>query len=203
MARDRTVYLVLGLVLALVGFGAWAVLSEPETSVQKQYSYSNGYAVFDVVKVSDTETYITLLVGDEASPYTIVLRHDPESLEDIPVEGSFHTRVYNDEEVFVTIHPDAGLTGKTTVAALEIDKVIDNKYLYNIPVSSAMTVPYGEYPVKNCADATAENTVVWLTLGSETTVYTEDYCVIVVGTDEDELIRAADRFVLTLLGIMV
>ena len=58
------------------------------------------------------------------------------------------------------------------------------------------------YPVKSCYDGTDASTVIWLTLGSETKVYTEEYWISIVGTDEDELIRAADRMIYQLLGIM-
>ncbi len=195
--------IVLGVLLGLLAiFGLYVFFSPTGAVVLDNYQYSNGDSVFDVQKVNEIESYITLLVGIDAVPYTINLRNDPLSLEDIPVEGNVNTRIFDDTQAWITINPEAELTGKTTVAALEIDKIIDNEYLYEIPVSSAMTQEYGEYPVKTCLDATSDETVIYLTLGSETLVYTDEYCIIVVGTDEDEIIRAADRLVLTLLGIM-
>tara|TARA_Y100000310_G_scaffold324935_1_gene387580 strand:- start:1767 stop:2381 length:615 start_codon:yes stop_codon:yes gene_type:complete len=202
MAKDNMT-IVLGVLLGLLAiFGLYVFFSPTGAVVLDNYQYSNGDSVFDVQKVNEIESYITLLVGIDAVPYTINLRNDPLSLEDIPVEGNVNTRIFDDTQAWITINPEAELTGKTTVAALEIDKIIDNEYLYEIPVSSAMTQEYGEYPVKTCLDATSDETVIYLTLGSETLVYTDEYCIIVVGTDEDEIIRAADRLVLTLLGIM-
>jgi hypothetical protein len=195
------------LLFILVAFGVFVLLDKPETAVSDNYKYSNGESIFEVNVINDIETYIGLTIdevnGERA--YTIALRNDPLSLEDIPAEGTFHTRVYDDEEIFVTIHPGAGLTGKTTIAALEIDKIIDNDALYGVPVHSAFTVPLEgdtETPIRKCSDGTADSTVIWLTLASQTKVYTEGNCIIIAGTDEDELIRAADRFLLTLLGIM-
>ena len=202
MARDNLVVVMAVLMGMLVLFGAYVFFSDTGAVVMDNYQYSNGDSVFDVQKVSEIETYITLLISMDQLTYTIGLRNDPLSLEDIPVEGNINTRIFDDSQAWITINPEAGLTGKTTVAALEIDKVIDNEYLYGIPVSSAMTQEYGDYPVKSCNDATSDETVIYLTLGSETIVYTDEYCIIVVGTDEDEIIRAADRLVLTLLGIM-
>jgi len=204
MARDSVTIVVIVLILLLVGVGVYVLASDPETAVEDNYQYSNGYTTFDVQKVSDTLTHITLLVGDDEVPISLTLRNDPRSLEDIPVSGTFNTRIFNDELVYVTFNPRANLTGKGTIAIMEISDILGHDYLYDLPVYAAITEPYGgyAYPIKTCADATDTETVIWVTLGSETTVYTENNCIVVVGTSEDELIRSADRFVLTLLGIM-
>jgi len=196
-------YFILILIGILLTVGVYVFFTEPATGVEDNYQYSNGESVFNVTKVSETETYITLYVGVEEYPYAIALRNDPLSLEDIPVEGTVHTRIYGDEGIYVTVNPLANLSSKVTVAALEIDKIIDNEYLYNIPVLSAMTLENEDgFPVVSCYDATDAVTVILLTLGSETIVYTDEYCIVIVGTTEDEIIRAADRFLYELLGIM-
>ena len=203
-AKDVTGYVLLVFIGILLAAGIYVFFSEPRTAVQDNYQYSNGETTFNVTKVSDTETYIPLNIG-VLSPvvYTISLRNDPLSLEDISVEGIINTRIYGDEEIYVTINPNANLSSKTTIAALEIDKIIDNEYLYAIPVRSAMTQENEQgYPIKSCYDGTDTSTVIWLTLGSETKVYTDEYCIIIVGTNEDEIIRAADRMLYQLLGIM-
>jgi len=202
--KDSLGYILLIFIGILLAAGVYVFFNEPQTAVQDNYQYSNGEDVFNVTKVSETETYIPLSIGVlEPLIYVIGLRNDPLSLEDIPVEGVINTRIYGDEEIYVTINPHANLSSKTSIAALEIDKIIDNEYLYDIPVHSAMTLvnEYG-YPVKSCYDGKDSSTVIWLTLGSETKVYTDEYCIIIVGTTEDEIIRAADRFIYQLLGIM-
>ena len=201
--KDNAGYVLLVFIGILLAAGIFIFFHDPVTAVEDNYQYSNGKTLFNVTKVSDTETFITLYVGKNEQPYAIDMRNDPLSLENITVEGMVNTRIYGDDIVYITINPNANLSAKTTIAALEIDKIIDNPLLYNISVRSAMTLPndYG-YPVKSCSDGTDTSTVIWLTLGSETTVYTENYCIVVVGTNEDELIRAADRLVYQLLGIM-
>jgi len=190
------------LVLLIVG-GIYLFFTEPSTAVQDNYQYSNGESVFNVTKVNAIESYVTIYIGRDELPYVLGLRNDPLSLEDIPVDGTVNTRIFNDEEVFITINPNANLTSKTTIAALEIDKIIDNEKLYGIPVNSAMTLPNDDgYPVKSCSDGTDSSTVIFLSLGDTTTVFTDEYCIVIVGTNEDEIIRAADRFVYQLLGIM-
>lgn len=186
------------ILLVLVG----ALVYFADFSADDYYQYATGDAVYDVYIISDHEVKIPISVGIYGDEWTLVMRNDPASLEYIPVYGTLHTRIYDDEAVYITIDPYANLTGKTTIAALEIDKVIDNNELYGVPTYSAMTSEYGEYPVVTCADANAEYTVIYLTLGEETSVYTQDYCIIVQGVDEDELIEAADRMVYDLMGIM-
>ena len=203
MTRDWVGFVLLFFLGVLLAVGGYFFFASPNTGVLDNYQYSNGETVFDVQKVNEIETYITLLVGlPSQHKYTIALRNDPASLEYIPVYGTLNTRIFNDEDDYITINPYANLTAKTTIAALEIDKIIDNSRLYGVPVHSAMTEPYEDYPVKTCRDGTDTSTIIYLSLGSETTVYTENNCIIIVGTDEDELIRAADRFVYTILGVM-
>lgn len=201
--KDNASYVLLFLLGLLLASGVYIFFHQPITAVQNNYQYSNGETIFNVTKVSDTDTYITLYIGKEQTPYAIDMRNDPLSLENITVDGMINTRIYGDKQIYVTVNPNANLSAKTTIAALEIDKIIDNPKLYNITVSSAMTLPntYG-YPVKTCNDGSDNTTIIWLTLGSETTVYTDNYCIIVVGTSEDGIIRAADRLVYQLLGIM-
>jgi len=194
--------IVLGVLIGILLLSMIYVFTMDDGVAEDIYKYTNGNTVFEVYKYSDTETYFTMLTGAYEEEYTLGLRTDPLSLEDIPVTGTLHTRIYNDEIVYVTIDPYANLTGQTVIAALEVDKVIDNEYLYQVPVVSAMTREYGDYPVKTCDDGTDTETIVYLTLGDETKVYTYNNCIIIMGTDEGEIIRAADRMVYTLLGIM-
>ncbi len=176
------------------------MFSGPETQVLDNYQYSNGYTVFEVHKVSDTESYIEVFVGDEETAYMMGFRNDPLSVEDILVEGDINTRIYGDSGVFVTIDPNEGLTGLTTIAALEINNILET--LYNIPVGSAMTSEYSNYTVMNCNTASGDYTVVYLTLGEDTYVYTDGYCIVVVGETEEDIVRATDRMLFDLLGIM-
>jgi hypothetical protein len=130
------------------------------------------------------------------------MRNDPISLEDIELYGNLAQRITNDESVVITIDPNQGLEGKTVVAAYELINIIDNELLYNITVYTTVTEEYEDRVVVTCDNANDENTVIFLTLGEETTVYAYDYCIIVMGTNEDNLIRAADRLAYHLIGIM-
>jgi len=74
--------------------------------------------------------------------------------------------------------------------------------LYNTVVYTAVSEEYEDKDVVKCEYATDANTIIFVTLGEETRIYGDGYCIVVEGTDEDELIRAADRLAYHLLGIM-
>ncbi|MBI5797377.1 hypothetical protein HZA98_00550 [Candidatus Woesearchaeota archaeon] len=202
-SKDSAGIIVIVLIVLLLLAGVYVFIQKPTTAVLHNYQYGNGNSIFNVTKVSNSDTRITIYVGSDQQPYDLILRNDPLSLENISVSGTVNTRIFNAKHVFITINPEANLSGKTTLAALEIDKIIDNPLLYNLSTTSAMTLPNDMgYPEVSCYDATSERSVILLTLGSETQVFTDGYCIIIEGTTEDNIIRAADRFDLTLLGIM-
>lgn len=193
------VFVVLGVLVVVAGV-VYFVDFEPE--YPKSYQYSNGDVIFDVEVIDEINTNIYFTLGGTEQPYILNLRNDPVSLEDIPASGNLGTRVLGSKGVFITIDPYTNLTATTAIAALEIDGVIDNELLYNKTVASAMTSEYQDYPVITCDMANNDYIVIYLMLGDQTAVYSDGYCIVVEGTDEDELVRAADRLVLHLLGIM-
>ncbi len=151
-------------------------------------------------------------INDAQYPVKMSVRGDPRELEDIPINiTTIKPMVAGKSQIYIAIEPKDNLTGKTTVAAQEIDYFIDNPYLFNVPVNSSFLsftndslVPKDKQVIKTCEDSDEKTTVLWLRLGNETAVFEEDGCIVVQGKspDEMEIIRAADRFYLTMLGIM-
>lgn len=196
--------ILIAVIVILIALAIVIVVKQKE-KFEGIYKYSNGDSEFEVQPVmigSSLQYDIKLYFPDNPKPYLVTFRYDPLKLENISIDRKAKQLIADDKLVYVTIDPDQKLTGKTTIAALEIDKVIDNYLFYNIPVSSAVTKPYQEMKVKSCKNATAEMTVIWLKTGDSTKVYTEENCIIVQGSDEEELVRAADRLGLLLIGIM-
>ncbi len=144
---------------------------------------------------------ILLYINDQDVPATIHLREDPRTLEDIPISCDIQL-LRQKQQLYVVIDPIANLTSKATIGALEIDAIIDNPYLFNINVSSAFTQPYLNNTVKTCRDVTATQGIILLQTGDETVLRNEQDCIIIQGKTEDDIIRASDRLVYTLLNIM-
>lgn len=210
MSNDRTLKItVYVLVFALIGFGAFLYLNSKSEWVKANnpsvYEYSNGETSFLVSKIKDmgyTGSQVQFYIGNNAQLYVLDVRYGPVELEDISLDRSIKQKIIDDKVIFITIDPKEGLTGKTTMAALEVTKVMNNELLFHIPVNSSMISPYKEYPVKACKDATRTETVLWLKLGKENSVESDGNCVIITGRTEEDLIKGADRLVLYLLGIM-
>jgi hypothetical protein len=203
-SKDGAGLFVIILIVILLGAGVYLIFfSKPDTAVMDNYQYSNGESIFNVTKVSDTETVTLLFVGKEAKPYYLNLRNDPLSVENITVDGTINTRLYNDDYVIFTINPDANLSSKVTIAAFEISKILSSEDFYNKTIVYARTMENkNDLPIASCYDGTDKATVVFFSLGSETKVYTDEYCIVVVGQTEDDIIRASDKLVYNLLGIM-
>lgn len=195
------IYVLIGI---LVVFAIFIVIKEKD-QFSGFYRYSNGDSEFEVKAVSvgkSLQYEIKVFFPDDPKPYIISTRYDPLNLENISIDRRVKQIIADDKLVYVAIDPEENLTGKTTLAALEIDKFIDNYRFYNIPVNSAMTKPYKGNKVMGCSNATDEITVIWLRKGDTTSVFSEGNCIIVQGKGEEELIRAADRLSLLLIGVM-
>ncbi|MBT3985342.1 hypothetical protein HOD38_01315 [archaeon] len=199
MAKTQMTYIILGLViiLGIAGVGIYAY-----SPTSDYYSYSNGNTVFDVTILSESETKIPVYFEGDEQEYILTMRTDPASVEDIPLSGNLAQRIANDEAVYITIDPYQDLKGKTVVAVYELMNILDNELIYNLPTYTTVSEEYENKTVVQCGHANDANTVIFVTLGETTQVYADGFCIIVEGTDEDELIRAADRLAYHLLGIM-
>lgn len=144
---------------------------------------------------------LQLYVNQQPLPASVHLREDPRTLENISVEGDIQI-LRQKKQIYVTLDPYTNLTGKTTIGALEIDSIIDNPYLFNIPVSSSFTKPYLNNTLRTCDDVNATEGVILLQLAEKTSVREDKGCIYVEGITEDDLIRASDRLVYTLLKVM-
>ncbi len=167
--------------------------------------YFNGYDTFEVEQIDSQHgpTYkIKIFVNTNKDPFYIYTRFSPEQAEKFNFELNITSKVLGKNEYFVTLDPYQNLTGETTIAALEIDKFIDNRYLFNKPVNSAFTEPYQNYTVKTCADATNETSIILLTLGPETKAYSDGDCIILQGITQSDIVGLADGLVLRMLGII-
>ncbi|HLC72905.1 MAG TPA: hypothetical protein VJH37_04970 [Candidatus Nanoarchaeia archaeon] len=144
---------------------------------------------------------VMIYINEQDTPTSIHLREDPRTLEDIPVEGDIQL-LRDKKQIYVTLDPEANLTGKTSIGALEIDAIIDNPYLFNIPVSSSFTKPYLNNTIRTCADVNAAQGVILFQINDRTVVREEQGCIYIEAVTEEDIMRASDRLVYTLLKIM-
>lgn len=178
------------------------------SSVDRLYFEYNG------IKFNPSKTGVgfdmQFFVNDANYPTLMTVRNDPRNLEDIPIETDYvRSMVSGKNVVYITEDPYADLKGPTLVAAREI--AIPLSLLYGAEVNKTLTrtseeldIPLTDQTVKTCEDSDENTLVILQRLGDETAVFEEGGCLVVQGKspDEMEIIRAADRLYLTMIGIM-
>jgi hypothetical protein len=179
------------------------------------YTGPSGEFNFDVIRVADIKVHLVhvfLTKAGKEYEYRLTFRNGPKKLEDINIEiaDSVAETIVRDT-IYLTQDPELpNLTnGKSTIAMIELGRIVGTAYysIYKRPTISSVTRESEEgkglgIPVIDCGNVTNKISVVKFRLGDKTRVYEKDGCVIVQGENGDELIRAADRLTLTLLGVM-
>ena len=96
------------------------------------------------------------------------------------------------------------MKGTSVIAAVEIANIISRKLgIFNIETIGALTgYVNNATPVITCKNITSKANVVWLRIGLETKVFLEKDCIIIQGTTEEEIARAADRLIYEVLTIV-
>ena len=193
------------LILVFLGFFLYNVSS---SSVDRFYFEYNGIK-FNPAK-NGVGFDMLFFVNDANYPTLMTVRNDPRNLEDIPIDAEYvRSAVAGKSVVYVTEDPFDELTGPTLVAANEL--AVPFVFLYGAEVNKTLTrtseeinVPLEDQMVRTCEDSDDTTLVILQRLGDETAVFEEDGCLVVQGKspDEMEIIRAADRLYLTMLGIM-
>ncbi len=208
---------ILFLMLFILLVGTLSVILINPVKKPNQYIY-NGFVVSKFRIRSAPEIIfhnIDLSVGNNL--YSIPLRNDPRSIENIIVEDfdevdwlkkSSEAANYDilAKEVYITFDPIKYSGGDLGIAGGEIAKIIGSSStgMYKIPTGGAFTKSLNEYSkiIKTCDDANSETGIILLTLGNENKVNVEEDCIIIEGNSYEGLIKSADRFLLTLLGII-
>lgn len=208
---DRKVnILILSLIGMLILFALVVYVNNKTGFIAKpkyvSYSYSNGKDTFQVWKVKEPKYeawQVKFYIGNEQTPYVLELRYDPLSLEDVDIDRNIINVIPDDKQIYITWDPGEGYTATTTKAVFELIKVLPNQKLFHIPTNTSFTSEYKNRTIKTCNDATRDSSVIYFKLANETKVKLEnDYCVVIEAKTEDDFVRAADRLVLFLLGIM-
>ena len=202
-------YAVIGIILIFaIAFAIRFILSKDVETIEDIYSKTLAgeeskdnylYNGFAFVKIGPF-WYTRIVKGDQH--FDIPFKYDPKSVEDIIV--LVEPEDFNFSFIFLTSDPD--LTSRTAIASIEVGRIIGDKYdIMNIPIRAALTRSKEgvseQIPVITCDDAGNGTGVVLFGLGDATGVVTKDDCILVAGTDEEEIIRAADKFAYRILGI--
>lgn len=205
-SRKMTIFAVC-LIGALLLFAAIVYINQQtgflSTKDLAYYQYSNGEDNFNVRKVIrgnyvgwQTEMYINDF------RYILELYNDPANLEDIELDRAAKAKIIDDKQIFITWPPTQDFRQTTVFIYQDLQKVIAEPDIFNIPVRPAVTSEYKNYTVMDCADAKDRSSVIKLQIAEPTKIAVEGNCIILQGKDEAEIMRAADRLIYLLLGVM-
>ena len=161
----------------------------------------NGFAIHKVQDKNFEEYKIQFFIEGREQPFLISSRFNPRYLEEIPIYDNLGEDIIK-EKVYVTMEPS--LSSKATIAFSEINKYLENPFLFNLPTFPALRRPIenNSLPVITCDHVSDSIGVILFEIGSKNEIYSKEGCVIVEAITEDDLIKAADRLSLTVLGIM-
>ncbi|MBU2496852.1 MAG: hypothetical protein KJ767_02230 [Nanoarchaeota archaeon] len=142
--------------------------------------------------------------------YYIYLRNDPRELQDIPVDENTRKTIIDPKpsQVYLTFDPEMGEGGKISLATMQLARILGTSGVFRLNVNGAVTKDIGGLEDKKitCEDSSSLNEIVVIEFeyGEETKISVDkNYwrCIKIQAKNGDELIKAADKAILTLLGI--
>ena len=201
MKFEKKINIIVIILIIVLVVGVISLIFYQKFRYKEVYFNYNGFDVHKMNTKNGVFYYIQMFLENNAQPLVISTKYDPRTLENISVEGNIKKPIIKNE-LYVSF--DEKTTGVSVIAGMEISKITGNSLLYNIPTHGAMISDFEgkNVTVKNCNDVDNKTGVIWLKLSNETKIYNQNDCIIVEGINEYELIRGADRFILTLLDIM-
>ena len=124
-SQQRGLLIAVILLLIMGGFIYGIKRGEPPT---KPFQY-NGFNILPVKQEGYRGYNIEVYINDIPYPESLLIRYDPKSVEDIPIEANLN-EIIQKKVVFVAIDPtDTRLKGRTTVAAMELNDNIEKSTL--------------------------------------------------------------------------
>ena len=189
-----TLLIIVGFIVIVLG-SIFFLGGEDEPGVET-YTY-NGFTVLNI----SGQWYTQIEMPGRGTVHNIEMRNGPMQVEDVPLQAGVIERIESSQTIYLTTHPDSG--AKIVVAMIEIGRLTGDRYdLLNIPTHGALTERSNESLYVTCSNATQDTTVIDFRVGDITKVYQEDGCIIVQGSDDDDVIRASDRVGYSLMGLM-
>lgn len=191
-----TKFLIYVFVLLLIIFGGIIALRYFYTPAQKIQSYSyNGFVFTNITGM----WYVELQKIDTNIIYNVPLHYGPLQVQDIPIDDDV-ARFGRFKNIYITFDPDEERLQHVALAASELS--INLAQTLDItPVAACTknsTEACADRPIMQCD---SDYPVIYLNPYGLANVSVYKNCIKVSG-QEMEIIRAADRLLLTLFGIM-
>lgn len=173
----------------------------------QQYSYNT------IVFAQHPDTKLWVFQGMAGNrTFEITTHYGPKELEDIKYPVDANNRIIPKKGIIFTLNASlfdvASGMASAGIAAGEVGKIIGTKNgILNKPTMSTVTGPLPDYQnvtfPATCANSSSTIGVIQFQVGAETRIIgATPNCLIVQGTNASEIIRASDKLLYVILGIM-
>lgn len=213
--KERNVNPTIALIVAIVLLGTvlFVLIYVPKHAEQRELE-RNSYNNYEFKEWEGGLWTVNVEVN--GIPMSILMHYHPQEVDTIPVEqeavdiinaAATKVAVTGKGRLFLTMNPDA--PGGVVIAGVELAKVLGEKFnIYNIPTKASFSRPkenYSGVPVVTCEDAVNDTYVIYIREHDNDFVGVPEgfpQCIVVQGTDINQTIKAADRFVYALFNII-
>lgn len=131
-------------------------------------------------------------------------RNDPKNLEKIYLEPNIKNKIINKKLIYVTQDVDE-IGPKSLIGKIEFIGILgyneDLGGIYKLNLKSAFTSKVENVSVISCKDVSKNVGVIYLNLGDENKIYSENDCIIIQGTDDNNLLLSSEKFAYHLLNV--
>ena len=195
----RNTKYVLLVLLFLVLFGTSLYGIYKLTSAKKdEITYGESFVYKDLIDVKrgrisgiNVDFYFIPVTTKDGGEVSFVLRSDPRSLEDIEI-GLNKSLLDRMQKLWIVTSPE--YSSDAVIARSEIGQFA---YIFGINHEYAFSKENNAgSEVISCKNANRDIRVIDVRLGNSTKIYSEGDCVMVEGSDYNNMVRASDRLVI-------
>jgi hypothetical protein len=172
------------------------------------YEGATGDFLISRAKVGNLLIYQTSIFVNNQE-HIFFFRNHPKDVKDIYLEPNLEinlNRPNGTQKVYVTNDKELGsiTSSDSVIAAGAFEQILSEPEanIYGLHTVDVYTDAErsGNVPI-TCANVTRENAVIYMKLGPENKVYSENECIVIQGTNGEGLIMAAEKFAYYLLGV--
>lgn len=190
-----TLSIILLIIAGIYGYSAY-IADGPD-----QPEPYNGFT-FTYTQQGFYETTVQGAKGETALKF----REHPSDVDNISmaegVDAILRTIQARNGTLHLSVAPDYAQGGRVGIALFEVSKITN--YMFGITTEGAVTQPNvsDKYPVVTCDNVTQRTGVITIEPGNNTAINQDDGCIEITAGSSEDVIRAADRLVYSLLGII-
>ncbi|MBN1501990.1 hypothetical protein JW930_00465 [Candidatus Woesearchaeota archaeon] len=133
-------------------------------------------------------------------PYELMFYYPPDETLNITTRRGLPNVFMNAKRIYISLDPK--LSNEAVVAGVEMAKIMGNLFSKEVKTALTEEIEGSLYPKITCQNMSNSVSVIMLQAGNTTSITHEAGCVIIEGTSERELIRAADRLTFEILKII-